>query len=183
MNGQIKYSIDFGNQDNYFSIDENTGAITLVKIISVEAQKTLDFLLFITATDGNNISFTHHQNWSCHLSITVLSLYYSHLSSRGQCVPICLSTGGDCCCWEFKTTFYAEHIQGHHRRRERPRNNDLKGEPSSHYYRTFYLSHSTNIQSWLSFKLYCTFNSSSKKNMNIKILQLICIEVQCKFHW
>ncbi|XP_074485330.1 protocadherin Fat 4 isoform X2 [Sebastes fasciatus] len=56
VNGQIKYSIDFGNQNEYFSIDENTGAITLPKIIPVERHQTLEFLLFITARDGGVVS-------------------------------------------------------------------------------------------------------------------------------
>nr|XP_033478927.1 protocadherin Fat 4 [Epinephelus lanceolatus] len=56
VNGQIKYSIDFGNQNNYFSIDENTGAITLTKVIPVKEHQTLEFLLFITARDGGVVS-------------------------------------------------------------------------------------------------------------------------------
>ncbi|XP_070684047.1 protein dachsous, partial [Pempheris klunzingeri] len=56
VNGQIKYSIDFGNQNNYFSIDENTGEITLTKIIPLEPHQTLESLLFITARDGGVVS-------------------------------------------------------------------------------------------------------------------------------
>ncbi|XP_040893189.1 protocadherin Fat 4 [Toxotes jaculatrix] len=56
VNGQIKYSIDFGNHNNYFSVDENTGAITLTKTIPLEAHKTLQFLLFISARDGGVVS-------------------------------------------------------------------------------------------------------------------------------
>ncbi|XP_026158869.1 protocadherin Fat 4 [Mastacembelus armatus] len=56
VNGQIKYSIDFGNLNNYFSIDEDSGTITLTKIIRVEAHKTLELLLFITARDGGVVS-------------------------------------------------------------------------------------------------------------------------------
>ncbi|XP_071359727.1 protocadherin Fat 4 isoform X2 [Trachinotus anak] len=56
VNGQIKYSIGFGNQNDYFSMDENTGAITLTKVIPLEANKPLQFLLFITATDGGVVS-------------------------------------------------------------------------------------------------------------------------------
>ncbi|XP_044045435.1 protocadherin Fat 4 [Siniperca chuatsi] len=56
VNGLIKYSIDFGNQNNYFSIDENTGAITLTKTIPLEKHQTLEFLLFITARDGGVVS-------------------------------------------------------------------------------------------------------------------------------
>ncbi|XP_028423953.1 protocadherin Fat 4-like [Perca flavescens] len=56
VNGQIKYSIDFGNQNDYFSIDENSGAITLTKMIPLEAHQTLEFLLFIAARDGGVVS-------------------------------------------------------------------------------------------------------------------------------
>ncbi|XP_032400608.1 protein dachsous [Etheostoma spectabile] len=56
VNGQIKYSIDFGNQNDYFSIDEDTGAITLMKMIPLEAHQTLEFLLFISARDGGVVS-------------------------------------------------------------------------------------------------------------------------------
>nr|XP_046231654.1 cadherin-23 isoform X2 [Scatophagus argus] len=55
-NGRIKYSIDFGNQNDYFSIDETTGEITLTKIIPLEAHQTSEFLLFISATDGGIVS-------------------------------------------------------------------------------------------------------------------------------
>lgn len=54
-NAEIKYSIDFGNQQNYFSIDEDSGEITLVKVIPLEAHQTQEFLLVITATDGRNL--------------------------------------------------------------------------------------------------------------------------------
>ncbi|XP_075905067.1 protocadherin Fat 4-like isoform X2 [Nelusetta ayraudi] len=56
INAQIKYSIDFGNQQRYFSINESTGAITLTEIIPLEAHQTEEFLLFITATDGGDVS-------------------------------------------------------------------------------------------------------------------------------
>lgn len=55
INAQIKYSIDFGNQQRYFSINESTGAITLTEIIPLEAHQTEEFLLFITATDGRSL--------------------------------------------------------------------------------------------------------------------------------
>ncbi|XP_044201132.1 protocadherin Fat 4-like [Thunnus albacares] len=56
VNGKIKYSIDFGNQDGYFNIDEDTGEMTLVEKIPMEGYKTLKFLLFITAKDGGVVS-------------------------------------------------------------------------------------------------------------------------------
>ncbi|XP_070771479.1 protocadherin Fat 4 [Enoplosus armatus] len=56
VNGLIKYSIDFGNQNDHFSVDENTGAITLTKMIPLEEHQTLVFLLFITARDGGVVS-------------------------------------------------------------------------------------------------------------------------------
>ncbi|KAG7999610.1 Protein dachsous, partial [Nibea albiflora] len=54
-NGQIKYSIEFGNDDGFFSLDENTGKITLAKIIPLVDNKILEFNLFITAIDGGSI--------------------------------------------------------------------------------------------------------------------------------
>ncbi|KAL7403573.1 hypothetical protein ABVT39_002455 [Epinephelus coioides] len=55
-NGQIKYSIDFGNNDGYFSLDENSGDITLVKNIPLVDNMILEFPLYITARDGGTIS-------------------------------------------------------------------------------------------------------------------------------
>ncbi|KAK1886066.1 Protocadherin Fat 4 [Dissostichus eleginoides] len=55
-NGQIKYSIEFGNDDGYFSIDENSGNIALAKTIPLEENVLLEFPLFITARDGGTIS-------------------------------------------------------------------------------------------------------------------------------
>ncbi|XP_068451779.1 cadherin-23-like isoform X2 [Clinocottus analis] len=56
VNGRIKYSIEFGNHGDHFSIDETTGAITLTKVILVERHQTVEFLLFIKATDGGEVS-------------------------------------------------------------------------------------------------------------------------------
>lgn len=53
-NGQIKYSIEFGNDDGYFSIDENSGIIVLAKTIPLEENVLLEFALFITARDGTS---------------------------------------------------------------------------------------------------------------------------------
>ncbi|XP_029297871.1 cadherin EGF LAG seven-pass G-type receptor 2-like [Cottoperca gobio] len=55
-NGQITYSIDFGNNDGYFSLEENSGDITLAKIIPLVENKILQFPLYITARDGGTIS-------------------------------------------------------------------------------------------------------------------------------
>ncbi|KAM3624462.1 uncharacterized protein V6R79_023812 [Siganus canaliculatus] len=55
-NGQITYSIDFGNEDDHFVIDENTGVITLKKLIPLQANQTSEFFLLITATDGGTVS-------------------------------------------------------------------------------------------------------------------------------
>ncbi|KAF3852693.1 hypothetical protein F7725_006048 [Dissostichus mawsoni] len=55
-NGQIKYSIEYGNDDGYFSIDENSGNIALAKTIPLEENVLLEFPLFITARDGGTIS-------------------------------------------------------------------------------------------------------------------------------
>ncbi|RVE76560.1 hypothetical protein OJAV_G00009860 [Oryzias javanicus] len=51
INGQIKFSIEFGNGEGYFSLDEDTGIITLAKIIPLQDNKILTFPLYITATD------------------------------------------------------------------------------------------------------------------------------------
>ncbi|XP_030290603.1 cadherin EGF LAG seven-pass G-type receptor 2-like [Sparus aurata] len=55
-NGQITYSIDFGNTDGYFSIQEKTGTITLAKVIPLVDNRNFDFPLNITARDGGTIS-------------------------------------------------------------------------------------------------------------------------------
>lgn len=54
-NGQIKYSIDFESQQDYFSINESTGEISLLKLISPEEHQTEEFLLLVTATDGKSL--------------------------------------------------------------------------------------------------------------------------------
>lgn len=59
-NGQIKYSIDFGNNEGYFSIEENTGNISLAKIIPLEENRILEFPLYVTARDGRS-----EQYFSC----------------------------------------------------------------------------------------------------------------------
>lgn len=53
-NGQIKYSIDFGNDDGHFSIDEDTGEVMLAKIILLDENSIKEFLLYITARDGRS---------------------------------------------------------------------------------------------------------------------------------
>ncbi|XP_036950739.1 cadherin-23-like isoform X6 [Acanthopagrus latus] len=55
-NGQITYSIDFGNTVGYFSIEDKTGMITLAKVIPLDENGILEFPLYITATDGGTIS-------------------------------------------------------------------------------------------------------------------------------
>ncbi|XP_049325193.1 cadherin-23 isoform X6 [Astyanax mexicanus] len=55
-NGQVTYSIDFGNYEDYFSIDENTGSITLTKTIPLQPNRILQFLLYVTAKDGGAVS-------------------------------------------------------------------------------------------------------------------------------
>ncbi|XP_028265862.1 protocadherin Fat 4-like [Parambassis ranga] len=56
VNGQIKYTIDFGNNDRYFSMDENTGEISLAETIPLQENRILEFPLYITARDGGSIS-------------------------------------------------------------------------------------------------------------------------------
>jgi len=53
QNGEITYSLDFGNKDGYFSINMNSGEITLKNLIPF-VDKILEFSLFITARDGTS---------------------------------------------------------------------------------------------------------------------------------
>ncbi|XP_030290590.1 cadherin EGF LAG seven-pass G-type receptor 2-like [Sparus aurata] len=55
-NGQITYSIDFGNTDGYFSIEEKTGMIRLAKAIPLVEKRILEFPLYVTARDGGSVS-------------------------------------------------------------------------------------------------------------------------------
>uniref|UniRef100_UPI0009B38DC5 cadherin-23 n=1 Tax=Monopterus albus TaxID=43700 RepID=UPI0009B38DC5 len=54
VNGQIKYSIDFGDDDGYFSVNESTGNILLAKTIPLVENRILEFPLYITARDGRS---------------------------------------------------------------------------------------------------------------------------------
>eukprot|EP00063_Salmo_salar_P053106 XP_014027941.1 PREDICTED: protocadherin Fat 4-like [Salmo salar] len=56
VNGQVKYSIEFGNLEGYFSIDENTGEIKLEQNIPLEENKVLQFPLYVAARDGGGVS-------------------------------------------------------------------------------------------------------------------------------
>ncbi len=56
-NGKIVYSIDFGNSDGYFSINENTGEINLAKTIPLVENRILEFPLHILARDGRSEQF------------------------------------------------------------------------------------------------------------------------------
>ena len=51
-NGQIKYSIEFGNNEGFFSIEESSGDITLAKLIPLLDNEILQFPLYVTARDG-----------------------------------------------------------------------------------------------------------------------------------
>lgn len=51
-NGEISYSIEFGNEDGFFGISENDGTITLVKTIPLVDNRILQFSLYVTAKDG-----------------------------------------------------------------------------------------------------------------------------------
>lgn len=61
-NGQITYSIDFGNSKGYFTIDENTGEITLAKTIPLQENQILEFPLYVTAKDGR---FFYYYSYYC----------------------------------------------------------------------------------------------------------------------
>lgn len=51
-NAEISYSIEFGNDDGFFTINENDGAITLDKTIPLVDNRILQFSLYVTAKDG-----------------------------------------------------------------------------------------------------------------------------------
>lgn len=53
-NGQIRYFINFGNEEGYFGINENTGEISLNKTIPLLENKILQFFLYVTAKDGKS---------------------------------------------------------------------------------------------------------------------------------
>ncbi|XP_016145400.1 protocadherin beta-11-like [Sinocyclocheilus grahami] len=55
-NGEIHYSIEFGNEKGHFVINENNGEITLVKEIDLVDNTILEFALYVTAKDGGAIS-------------------------------------------------------------------------------------------------------------------------------
>ncbi|KAI3353561.1 hypothetical protein L3Q82_020081 [Scortum barcoo] len=63
-NAEIKYSIDFGNNDGYFSISENTGEITLAKTIPLVENNILSFPLFLTARDGTSEQYFSSMTYS-----------------------------------------------------------------------------------------------------------------------
>ncbi|ROL52057.1 Protein dachsous [Anabarilius grahami] len=51
-NSEISYSIEFGNEEGYFGINENDGEITLVQTIPLVENRILQFSLYVTAKDG-----------------------------------------------------------------------------------------------------------------------------------
>lgn len=53
-NGQIRYSIDFGNSDGYFFIGKDNGEITLAKPVPLQDNKILEFPLYVTARDSRS---------------------------------------------------------------------------------------------------------------------------------
>ncbi|XP_016139838.1 protocadherin-1-like [Sinocyclocheilus grahami] len=55
-NGEISYSIEFGNEKGHFEMNENDGEITLVKEISLVDNKIIEFALYVTAKDRGAIS-------------------------------------------------------------------------------------------------------------------------------
>ncbi|XP_017312969.1 protocadherin Fat 4 [Ictalurus punctatus] len=57
-NGQIRYFINFGNEEGYFGINENTGEISLNKTIPLLENKILQFFLYVTAKDGGSVSLS-----------------------------------------------------------------------------------------------------------------------------
>ncbi|XP_061078966.1 protocadherin Fat 4-like [Conger conger] len=55
-NGRVSYAIEGGNQDEYFSINAETGQITLMKEVVFQENEYLQFLLFVTASDGGEVT-------------------------------------------------------------------------------------------------------------------------------
>ncbi|XP_043094019.1 protocadherin Fat 1-like [Puntigrus tetrazona] len=55
-NGEITYSIEFGNEKGHFEINENNGEIRLVNEIDLVDNNILEFALYVTAKDGGAIS-------------------------------------------------------------------------------------------------------------------------------
>ncbi|XP_067260893.1 cadherin-related family member 1-like [Chanodichthys erythropterus] len=53
---EISYSIEFGNEEGYFGINENDGEITLVQTIPLVENRILQFSLYVTAKDGDGRS-------------------------------------------------------------------------------------------------------------------------------
>jgi len=51
-NGKIKYSLDFGNDDGFFSVEETSGNVTLVKLVPLQENQISRFPLYVTARDG-----------------------------------------------------------------------------------------------------------------------------------
>ncbi|XP_026118590.1 protocadherin Fat 1 isoform X2 [Carassius auratus] len=55
-NGEISYSIEFGNERGHFEINENNGEITLINQIDLVVNTILEFALYVTAKDGGAIT-------------------------------------------------------------------------------------------------------------------------------
>ncbi|KAJ8365861.1 hypothetical protein SKAU_G00146920 [Synaphobranchus kaupii] len=55
-NGRVTYAIDGGNQEGYFSINEDTGHIQLKRLVVFEENKSLQFFLYVTSRDGGQVS-------------------------------------------------------------------------------------------------------------------------------
>lgn len=60
-NGLVKYNIDFGNSEGYFTIDQDSGNIKLAKQIPLPENKILEFPLYVTASDSRE-SLTFSEN-------------------------------------------------------------------------------------------------------------------------
>ncbi|TSK18033.1 Protocadherin Fat 4 [Bagarius yarrelli] len=57
-NGEIRYFIDFGNEEGYFNINENTGEIFINKTVPLLENQILQFFLYVIARDGGSVSRT-----------------------------------------------------------------------------------------------------------------------------
>lgn len=117
INGQIKYSIEFGNSEGYFSMDEDTGAITLAKTIPLQENKILEFPLYITATD-------RRFQWQFLSLPLLLKIHYRlhsreakwkidrffFLSYRGHCTSYLSSSGVDSCSWKLQSSVFTKSV-------------------------------------------------------------------------
>lgn len=127
-NGQIKYSIDFGNQQGYFAMNESTGDITLVKLVPLEAHQTEEFILVITATDGRSLQSPAANKYINLTLCWVSKKGISYFIFRRCYATFLFSSSSDQCCRRYKATVHSGHLPRNHRRGKRSGNSHCEGE-------------------------------------------------------